>query len=75
MVEGHADAAVHFPDWRGLVEIKSIGIRTLAFEAPRLYQRYLDGESAESIWDSIGHPFGSPHAPGPDVPVDGVAFL
>ena len=45
MVEGHADGAVHFPDLRSLIEIKSIGIRTLAFEAPRLYQRYLDGQS------------------------------
>ena len=59
MVEGHADAAVHLPDWRSLVEIKSIGIRTLAFEAPRLYNRYLDGESAEDIWMAISHPFGT----------------
>jgi ribosomal protein L37E len=58
-VEGHADGAVHFPDFRALVEIKSIGIRTLAFEAPRLYQRYLDGTKPEDIWDSITHPFGS----------------
>ena len=59
MVEGHADGAVHLPNFRSLIEIKSIGIRTLAFEAPRLYQRYLDGESAESIWTSITHPFSS----------------
>ena len=59
MVEGHADAAVHLPDDRCLVEIKSIGIRTLAFEAPRLYQQYLDGKSAEDIWMSINHPFGT----------------
>ena len=59
MVEGHADGAVHFPDWRSLIEIKSIGIRTLAFESPRLYQRYLDGESAEEIWQAITHPFSS----------------
>ena len=59
MVEGHADAAVHLPEDKALVEIKSIGIRTLAFEAPRLYQRYLNGETAEDIWFSISHPFGS----------------
>ena len=57
LVEGHADAAVHYPDWRSLVEIKSIGIRTLAFEAPRLYNQYLDGKSAEDIWMAINHPF------------------
>ena len=59
MVEGHADAAVHLPSFRSLVEIKSIGIRTLAFEAPRLYQQYLDGTKPEDIWMMINHPFGS----------------
>lgn len=59
MVEGHADAAVHLPKWRSLVEIKSIGIRTLAFEAPRLYNKYLDGEKVEDIWFSINRPFGT----------------
>jgi hypothetical protein len=57
MVEGHADGAVHLDTDAVLIEIKSIGIRTLAFEAPRLYQRYLNGESAEDIWFSISHPF------------------
>jgi hypothetical protein len=59
LIEGHADAGIHLPEYKSLVEIKSIGIRTLAFEAPRLYQRYLDGEPSESIWDSITHPFGT----------------
>lgn len=58
-VEGHADGAVHLPDDRALVEIKSIGLGTLRFEAPRLYNRYLDGETAEDIWMSITHPFGT----------------
>jgi len=58
MVEGHADAAVHgLEGWDGLVEVKSIGIRTMAFEAPRLYQRYLNGEAAEDIWWKIQRPF------------------
>lgn len=57
MVEGHADAAVHLPDWRSLVEIKSIGLGTLQREAPRLHNRYMDGESAEQIWMSITRPF------------------
>ena len=59
LVEGHADAAVHLPEDRSLVEVKSIGIRTLAFEAPRLYQQYLNGEKVEDIWFAINHPFGS----------------
>lgn len=59
MVEGHADAAVHLPEDKALVEIKSIGLGTLRFEAPRLYQQYLDGKPAEDIWFSISHPFGS----------------
>jgi hypothetical protein len=59
MVEGHADAGVHLAKERTLVEIKSIGIRTLAFEAPRLYNRYLDGDKAEDIWRDITHPFGT----------------
>jgi hypothetical protein len=58
-VEGHADAAVHAEWFRGLVEVKSIGIQTLRFEAPRLYNRYQDGESAEDIWWKIQRPFGS----------------
>ena len=58
-IEGHADGGVITPDFRSLIEIKSIGIRTLAFEAPRLYQRYLNGESAEDIWFAINRPFPS----------------
>jgi CRISPR/Cas system-associated exonuclease Cas4 (RecB family) len=60
MVEGHADAAVHkLHGWDGLVEVKSIGTGTLRFEAPRLYNQYQDGMSAEEVWFRINHPFGS----------------
>jgi hypothetical protein len=59
MVEGHSDAAVHAPWWRGLVEIKSIGVNTWRFEAPMLWNRYQAGESAENIWMSINRPFSS----------------
>jgi len=61
MIGGHADGAVHGL-LRGvdpLIEIKSIGIRTLAFEAPRLYEQYQNGVSAEDIWFQIKRPFGS----------------
>ena len=61
LIEGHADGAVHgLPDYDGLIEIKSIGIGTLRFEAPRLYNRYQDGaETLENVWWKISRPFGS----------------
>ena len=59
LVEGHADGAVHADWWRGLVEFKSIGVNSWRFDAPRLYNRYQAGESAEEIWKGINRPFGS----------------
>lgn len=60
MIEGHTDGVVHGLDgWDGLVEIKSIGMASLRFEAPRLYQQYLNGTSAEDIWFQIKRPFPS----------------
>jgi hypothetical protein len=61
LVEGHTDGAVHDLDgWSGLIEIKSIGIQTLRFEAPRLYNLYQDENmSLEDIWWRINRPFGS----------------
>ena len=56
LIEGHADGGTTLGC---LVEIKSIGIRTLAFDAPRLYQQYLDGKSAEDVWFDINRPFPS----------------
>ena len=57
-VEGHADGAVYDLDgYTGLIEIKSIGIRSLAFEAPRLYHLYEQGQSADEIWFGIKRPF------------------
>jgi hypothetical protein len=58
-IEGHADGAIDDGDLQTLIEIKSIGIRTLAFEAPRLYNQYLDGKTAEEIWFEINRPFPS----------------
>ena len=43
---------------RGLVEIKSIGIGTLRFEAPALHKSYTKGEKTlEEIWREIHRPF------------------
>ena len=57
-VEGHADGAViDLEGYTGLIEIKSIGMRSLAFEAPRLYHLYEQGMSADEIWFGIKRPF------------------
>lgn len=58
MIGGHSDGAVHDLDgWTGLIEIKSVGIGTLRMEAPRMHQRYLDGETLENLWWKIQRPF------------------
>jgi rubrerythrin len=57
LVGGHADGAIHLDGWNGLIEIKSIGMGTLRHEAPRMHQRYLDGETLENIWWKISRPF------------------
>jgi hypothetical protein len=60
MVAGHSDGAVHgLLDEDVLIEVKSIGIRSLAFEAPRLYEQYVKGAPAADIWFQINRPFGS----------------
>lgn len=61
LIGGHADGALHglLVDTSVLIEIKSIGIRSLAFEAPRLYQQYVNGASSEYIWLQINRPFPS----------------
>ena len=63
-VAGHADGAVLDGglldlDEPVLIEIKSVGHRTLAFEAPHLYHMYEAGESLDRIWHDISRPFPS----------------
>ena len=59
-IEGHADGVV----WDGpngwvLVEIKSIGLGSLRFEAPQLNVLYSSGElTLEQVWRNINKPFG-----------------
>lgn len=65
LIKGHADGAVsNGKDWLDitepyLLEIKSVGIGTLMFEAPLLHQRYVDGASLDNIWRDIKTPFPS----------------
>lgn len=42
-----------------MVEIKSVGIGTLRFEAPSLYFDYVNGKSVEDTWMAIKRPFRS----------------
>lgn len=60
MLLGHSDGAVH--DGLGgnvLIEVKSIGVGTLRFEAPTLHQLYLEGTDLKDIWKKIKRPFAS----------------
>lgn len=63
MIQGHADGAIsNGGDWMDLeepmlLEIKSVGVGTLMFEAPLLHQRYVDGASLDHIWRDIKTPF------------------
>ena len=60
IIEGHADGAIWDLDgFTGLLEVKSIGIASLRFDAPRLWNRYENGESLDSIWWKINRPFAS----------------
>lgn len=56
---GHADGAIHDGKGNALLELKSVGIGTLRFEAPQLYEKYVAGASLDSIWKAIRRPFAS----------------
>lgn len=63
MIAGHADALIESGgDWFDLeepvlIEVKSLSIGTLRFEAPMLYQRYLDGLGLAEVWRDVKRPF------------------
>lgn len=42
-----------------LLEIKSVSLGTLRFEAPELYERYENNESLDKLWMEINRPFPS----------------
>lgn len=56
---GHADGGLWFDDSEPfrLLEVKSIGINSLRFDAPELYERYLNNETLDKIWMDIQRPF------------------
>lgn len=61
MIRGHADGAVLCSDGKiRLIEIKSVGIGTVRFDAPGLFKRYSDGElTLDGLWRSVSKPFPS----------------
>ena len=61
IIRGHSDGAVRCADGRmRLIEIKSVGLGTLRFEAPRLFQQYSDGSlNLDGLWRGVSRPFPS----------------
>jgi hypothetical protein len=54
MVAGHADGAVNDM----LIEIKSIGVQSVRFEAPQLYDMYVEEQlTNDELWFRINRPF------------------
>jgi rubrerythrin len=59
-IMGHADGAIHDAKGKVLIEIKSIGVGTLRFDAPHLHQQYQDGKlTLLDVWKKIRRPFNS----------------
>lgn len=57
---GHADGIVNDKKGRTLIEIKSIGMGTLRFEAIDLYKQYQKGElTLDGMWKKVRQPFPS----------------
>lgn len=55
---GHADGIVSDTQGKVVLEIKSVGIGTLRFEAPELFSRYSKGElSLDKLWKEVKTPF------------------
>lgn len=56
MIAGHADGVVE----NRILEIKTIGINTLRYEAYSLYERYIEEQmTPDELWFLIKRPFGS----------------
>jgi CRISPR/Cas system-associated exonuclease Cas4 (RecB family) len=59
-VAGHSDGGIIKPgEPLRLLEVKSLSIGTLRFEAPDLFQMYQDNVSLTQIWSKIQRPFPS----------------
>ena len=57
---GHADGGISDYEGEALIEIKSVGLGTIRWDAPNLYQGYADGKvSLEELWKLIKRPLKS----------------
>jgi hypothetical protein len=84
---GHADGLVYDGQKNVLIEIKSIGIGSLRFDAPRLYERYVSQDlTLDQVWYRIQRPFGKHLRQGliylaeiqekyPELEVDDIVFI
>jgi len=60
MLVGHADGIVSDRKGRTLIEIKSLGLGTIRWEAPDLYGEYISNNlSMDALWKKIRQPFAS----------------
>lgn len=55
---GHADGIINDKAGRAIVEIKSVGLGTIRYEAPDLYKQYQNKElTIDGLWKKVRHPF------------------
>jgi len=54
---GHSDGAIHDAKGKVLIEVKSVGVGTLRFEAPDLHQKVVEGMDLKEVWKRIRRPF------------------
>lgn len=60
MIIGHADGIFTNKKQRSLIEIKSVGMGTIRFEAPDLFREYSsENLSPDKVWSKIRQPFAS----------------
>jgi CRISPR/Cas system-associated exonuclease Cas4 (RecB family) len=60
MILGHADGIINDANGRALIEIKSVGLGTVRFEAPDLFNSYQKGDiTLDGLWKKIRQPFPS----------------
>ena len=58
MIAGAGDALVWFEERLRLVEIKSIGLRSIELDYPKLYTPYREGRiTLDQLWSSVKEPF------------------
>jgi len=58
MIRGHADGILLFEDKERLIEIKSIGLRSIELDYPKLYKPYREGQiNLTELWARVKEPF------------------